>query len=156
VIATDCGFNAIWQEELSNSVTIPVFTSSLFLVPLISLMIGENKKVGIITADKTSLTDRHLRAAGIGESIPLCIVGMETKEEIFRVITGSKRTLNRRKFKSEVAEVSSWLLEQNSNVGAILLECTDLSPFIADIRRVANLPVFDIVMFVELLHRALC
>jgi len=155
-ITTDCGFNAIWQKELADSVSVPVFASGLLLVPLVHRMLGRGKRVGIITADKPSLTEAHLKAVGIDESIPICIVGME-REEQFSNIIGSGRVngpLNIGKFENEVARVATRLVEENTDVGAIVLECTDLSPFAEAIQRATRLPVFDIVALTNMIHTA--
>jgi len=155
-ITTDCGFNAIWQKELADSVSVPVFASALLLVPLVHRMLGRGKRVGIITADKSSLTEKHLKAVGIDESIPICIVGME-REEQFSSIIGSGTVngpLNIGKFENEVTRVATRLVEENTDVGAIVLECTDLSPFAEAIQRATRLPVFDIVALTNMIHTA--
>ena len=48
-IAGDCGFMAIYQQDIARAVSVPVITSSLLLVPLVYRMLAENKKVGILT-----------------------------------------------------------------------------------------------------------
>jgi Asp/Glu/hydantoin racemase len=37
-------------------------------------------------------------------------------------------------------------------VGAIVLECTNMPPYTADIQRATGLPVFDVVSLVHLVH----
>jgi Asp/Glu/hydantoin racemase len=41
------------------------------------------------------------------------------------------------------------------DLGAIVLECTNMPPYAGDIRRATGLPVFDIVSLVTLVHTAL-
>jgi Asp/Glu/hydantoin racemase len=41
------------------------------------------------------------------------------------------------------------------DLGAIVLECTNMPPYADDIRRATGLPVFDIVSLVTLAHGAL-
>ena len=53
-ITTSCGFNAIFQRELADSVSVPVFTSSLMQIPLVQNMLGKQQQVGVITAKKNS------------------------------------------------------------------------------------------------------
>ncbi|NIT78885.1 MAG: aspartate/glutamate racemase family protein, partial [Thermoplasmata archaeon] len=48
-IMGDCGFMALFQKALQESVRVPVFSSSLLLVPLVARMIPEGKRVGILT-----------------------------------------------------------------------------------------------------------
>jgi len=51
-ITTSCGFNSVFQRELADSVSIPVFTSSLMQIPLVHNMLGKQQTVGVITAKK--------------------------------------------------------------------------------------------------------
>jgi aspartate/glutamate racemase len=153
-ITTSCGFNAIWQRELANSVNIPVFTSSLLLVPLVSRMLRKDQKVGIITADESSLTKKHLEAVGINDSIPTCIIGMEKEKEFFNVVSGKKETLDQKKFEQNIIKIVRRLIQENNDIGAIVLECTDLSPFAEAIQRETKLPVFDILVLANMVYNA--
>ena len=153
-ITGSCGFLAIFQRELAEAVNIPVFTSSLIQVPLIYRMLGKNNSVGIITAMKRTLMEKHLEAVGI-KSIPLRIVGMEDQEEFYNVIIKLKKdTMDIEKIRSEVVEVASNLVKQNPDVGAVVLECTDLPPFAAEIQKATGLPVFDIVTLTNMVYHA--
>ena len=55
-ITTSCGFLARYQRELASAVSVPVFTSSLLLVPLVFRMLQEDQTVGILTIDAASLS----------------------------------------------------------------------------------------------------
>lgn len=46
-ITTSCGFLAGFQQELADAVNIPVFTTTLSLVPMIAPMLGKDKQIGI-------------------------------------------------------------------------------------------------------------
>lgn len=144
-ITTSCGFNAIFQEELANAVAIPVFTSSLVQVPLVHRMLKTGQSIGIITADKRYLTRAHLEHAGIASSIPVCIAGMENTGEFSRVRLDPRAEVDGGKFIQEVVDVATMLASENRDIGAIVLECTDLPPAAAAIRAMLGLPVFDIV-----------
>ena len=79
-ITTSCGFLALFQEELAKEINIPIYTSALMLVPMVSRMIGKNMKVGILTANKATLTKEHLMSVGINEEY--CVIeGLEDKQE---------------------------------------------------------------------------
>src|SRR5210317_2123414 len=41
------------------------------------------------------------------------------------------------------------LMKAHSNIGAIVMECTNMSPFAADIRKKFQVPVFNIYTFIE-------
>ena len=49
---------------------VPVFTSSLCLVPLVHRLLPRGRRVGIMTVNAGSLTPEHLDGAGIGEFEP--------------------------------------------------------------------------------------
>ena len=154
-IMTSCGFNAIFQRELANAVNVPVFASSLIQVPLVYQMLSKGQKVGIITADSPCLTQEHLRAVGITEETQVCILGIEDTEEFSRIRADPKAVLDVGKFEREVVEVANRLVKREENTGAIVLECTDLPPFAAAIRRAVGLPVFDIVTLAHMAYESL-
>src|SRR5712691_11794663 len=64
-VTTNCGFLAKFQAELAAAVSIPVFTSSLMLVPLVQRMLPPGRAVGILTVNASSLGAAHLAGAGI-------------------------------------------------------------------------------------------
>ena len=57
-IATSCGFLALFQRELQAAVAVPVWTSSLLLVPELQAALPAGRRVGVVTADAASLTPR--------------------------------------------------------------------------------------------------
>ena len=63
---------------------VPVATSSLMQVPWVQAMLPPGKRVGVITVSATSLTPRHLEAAGVPADTPF--VGTEDGAEFFRVL----------------------------------------------------------------------
>ena len=156
-ITTSCGFLVVFQEELANAVNIPVFTSSLMQVPLVHRMLKKGQKVGIITYDSRVLSERHLRAAGIDPSIPIAVSGLEMLE------AGSEGVLRYipEKYDDWVQEVerhtvltAKRLVSKNQDIGAIVLECTNLPPYAAAVQEAVGLPVFDIVSLVNLVYNA--
>lgn len=93
-ISTNCGFLAKFQRELGAAVRIPVFTSSLLLVPLVHRMLPPGRAVGILTVDAPSLTPDHLSGAGIGPDLPIVITGLEGEKEFSRVLLDDLLTLD--------------------------------------------------------------
>jgi len=51
-IAAECGYFAYFQKDIAGYVDIPVFMSSLLQVPFIQQVIGPQKTVGIVCAQK--------------------------------------------------------------------------------------------------------
>jgi hypothetical protein len=146
-VVMSCGFFSVVQEVLTEEVDIPVFTSPLLLVPLISRLIGRKRKVGIITASKKRLTREFLEPVGIDDSIPYVVEGLEASTEFYACFMGGTRTLLD-------VDLLRRFVEKNPGIGALLLECSDLPPFAADIREATGKPVFDFITFVNAIYQA--
>lgn len=144
-IATGCGFNALFQRDLAESVSVPVFASSLLQVPMVHRMLKTNQAIGIVTADSSLLSPAHLEGAGITRDVPCAIAGIQATGEFSRIRSDPRADLDGPRMKDEVVEVALELTDAHPDIGAIVLECTDLPPFSAAIRRATGLPVFDIV-----------
>ena len=154
-ITTSCGFLVKFQSALSRAVRVPVLTSSLLLVPLVHRMLAPGARVGIITVNAGSLTPEHLAGAGIGPDVPVAVIGMETEKEFTRVLLDDELELDVELAREEHRRVARRLIAEHSDVGAIVLECTNMPPYADDIRRETGRPVFDIVSLVTMVHDAL-
>ena len=154
-ITTNCGFLVKYQRELAGAVSVPVFTSSLLLVPLVHRMLPAGRRVGIMTVSATTLGAEHLRGAGIGSDIPIAVAGMETEKEFTRVLLGDELELDVEAAREEHVRVARRLVGEHPDLGAIVLECTNMPPYAEHIQRETGLPVFDIVSLVTMVHGAL-
>jgi aspartate/glutamate racemase len=148
-----CGFMALFQQEVSQHLDIPVFLSSLLQIPFIYQMTG--KKIGIITANASCLQLKHFTSTGISDSIPIAIAGMEEQTEFRDAILKEKGTLDSLKIQNEVVEVATRLVQQNPDIGSILLECSDLPPYAHAVQTAVGLPVFDFFTMINYVHTAL-
>jgi Asp/Glu/hydantoin racemase len=154
-LTTNCGFLVKYQRQLAAAVRVPVFTSSLLLVPLVHRMLGPGRRVGIMTVSAATLTPEHLEAAGIGAAVPLAVAGLETEKEFTRVLMGDELELDVDAARDEHVRVARRLVAEHPDVGALVLECTNMPPYAADIQRATGLPVFDVVSLVRMVHAAL-
>jgi Asp/Glu/hydantoin racemase len=154
-ITTSCGFLARFQRELTAAVAVPVLTSSLLLVPLVSRMLPPGKAVGILTIDSASLTEAELIGAGVSAGMAVVVAGMETEEEFHRAILEDRPVLDVDRSRAEHVRVAGRLVADHPTVGAIVLECTNMPPYRVDIQRATGLPVLDVVHLVNLVHQTL-
>jgi len=154
-ITTNCGFLVKFQRQMAAAVRVPVFTSSLLLVPIVHRLLAPGRRVGIMTVNAPSLTAEHLAGAGIDAGIPLAVVGMETEKEFTRVLLDDELELDVEAAREEHIRVARRLVGEHRDVGAIVLECTNMPPYADDIRRETGLPVFDITSLVRMAHDAL-
>lgn len=144
-ISTSCGFNAIFQKEMTNNLDVPVFTSALLQIPFIQNLIGSENYVGVITANKSSLTKEHFKACGITDDMNINVIGLENANEWSKIFTNPNNEFDIKVVTEEILEVAIKCVKNNPRIKAIVLECTDLPPFAKQIREAVNLPVFDYI-----------
>jgi Asp/Glu/hydantoin racemase len=154
-ITTNCGFLVTYQRQLAAAVTVPVFTSSLLLVPLVHRMLAPGRRVGIMTVSGATLGPELLAAAGVAPEVPVAVAGLEGEKEFTRVLLGDELELDVDLAREEHVRVARRLLAEHPDVGAIVLECTNMPPYAADIQRETGLPVFDVTTLVRMAHDAL-
>ena len=142
-ISTSCGFNAIFQKELAEALDVPVFTSALLQVPFVYNLIGKDKIVGVITANKSALTKEHFHACGITDDINVEVMGLENAKEWSKIFENPDEKFDIDAVTEEIIGVAIKGVAKHPEIGAIILECTDLPPYATKIREAVNLPVFD-------------
>src|SRR5947207_1411878 len=140
-ITTNCGFLIKYQTDLARAVRVPVFTSSLLLVPLVHRLLAPGGSIGIMTVNAGTLTRQHLAAAGVGPDVPLAVVGMETEKEFTRALLDNELELDVDLAREEHVRVARRLVAEHPDVGAIVLECTNMHPYTADIHLDTGRPV---------------
>lgn len=146
-ITTNCGFLSLYQDELAAALDVPVATSSLMQVPMVERLLLAGKRVGILTVSGSTLTVRHLTSAGVATDIPVGTT--EGGREFSRVILGDELELDVEAARHDNVEAATELQADHPEVGAIVLECTNMIPYAADIRSATGLPVFSMYGFVS-------
>lgn len=146
-ITTNCGFLSLFQEELAAAVGVPVATSSLMQVALVNRLLPKDRRAGILTISASSLTVEHLAKAGVPEGTPIGTT--EGGREFTRVILGNETELDVEAAREDNVEAALRLKREHPDLGALVLECTNMIPYAADIRRATGLPVFSMETFVR-------
>ncbi len=152
-IVTSCGFMAIFQKEIAASVNIPVISSSLLQVQLVSAMLAPGKKVGIITAKASSLGEKHFAGVGISH-VDKVVYGIEDTEFGQTFFNGIDH-IDLDLAEKEMVKVAQKMLTEHPDVGAIVLECTNMPPFTKVLQQATGLPVFDIINLIKYVHEAI-
>jgi Asp/Glu/hydantoin racemase len=146
-ITTNCGFLTLFQDELAAAVDVPVATSSLLQVPLIQKLLPPGKKVAVLTISKSTLTDEHLLAAGV--PLNTAIMGTDQGQEFTRAILDDEMELDISKARTDLLNAGQQLMQAHPDTGAIVLECTNMVPYAADLRAALGVPVYSIYSFVS-------
>jgi Asp/Glu/hydantoin racemase len=137
-ISTSCGFLALYQQELASVSPVPVATSALMLIPM---LVG--KKVGVITASARNLTPAHLIAVRAPADTP--IEGMPEAGAFAATFLANGTTLDREAVEAEAIAAGRSLLAKHPQVDEIVLECTNLPPYSAALKRALGVPVHDVL-----------
>jgi hypothetical protein len=162
-ITTNCGFMALYQEDLASRVGMPVATSSLLLVPLVHQMLGPGRPIGILTYDERYLSEAHFLALGwSSEQIPVVVAGVQDRPHWQRLVIDLAKEkqsgaaiLSLPALERELVEVARELVAVHSDLAALVLECTAFPPFASAVQAVVGRPVFDIALLTALLSAAL-
>jgi aspartate/glutamate racemase len=145
LIATNCGFLVLMQEELQNELQVPLLSSSLLQVPWVAATLPASRTIGVLTVERSSLTDDHLRAARIAPELPVVIRGLDEFGGYFtEQILGDHLELDLDRCRHEHELAATTLVEEHPDLAAIVLECTNMPPYADAIRRVTGLPVYDL------------
>ncbi|TXL70259.1 aspartate/glutamate racemase family protein [Vineibacter terrae] len=152
-VATSCGFLALFQAELAAVSPIPVATSALLLVPQLARTLPAGRRVGVLTASAASLTPAHLAAVGAPADTP--IAGMPAGGAFAHTFLGNAPDLDRDAVERETLEAGRALADRQPDLGAIVLECTNLPPYAAALRRALGLPVYDVLDLLRLFRAGL-
>ena len=145
-ITTNCGFLSIYQEEMAQATGVPVMASSLMQVGMVNAILPPGKRAGIQTISASALTQVHLEKAGVPAGTP--IGSTEGGQEFTRAILGNKLELDVDLARQDNVEAALALQAANADLGAIVLECTNMIPYAAAISQATGLPVFSIESFV--------
>jgi hypothetical protein len=152
-ITTNCGFLSLFQAEIAARVKVPVATSSLMQIPTVQALLPPGKSVGVLTVDARSLTADHLKAAGAPIDTP--IIGTETGREFTRVLLENEERLDVAAAEQDLLDAGRALVAKHPEVGALVLECTNMAPYSAALRDALGIPVYDIVGFITWFHAGL-
>lgn len=146
-ITTNCGFLSLFQKELSEAVPVPVVTSSLMQVEFVNRLLPAGKRAGVLTISASTLTSDHLSSAMVPEGTP--IGSTEGGQEFTRAILDNELTLDIEKARADNVEAALAMKENHPDLGALVLECTNMCPYAADIQKATGLPVYSIVSLVS-------
>jgi hypothetical protein len=152
-ITTTCGFLSLYQQELSEHCSVPVATSALLQVPMVARILPKGKRPGILTFSAESLTTPYLIRVGVDPSTP--VAGMPRDSEFQRAIRGADASVSFATLLQEVLDVAESFVKADASIGALVCECTNLSPYAHYIYRRLEVPVFDMVTLVHWFHGGL-
>ena len=152
-VATNCGFLVPFQDRLSTALGVPVASSSLLQVPFVQRILPPDRRVGVVTISATTLGPTHFAAAGMAPDTP--VMGTDPKGEFAQKILYNAPEIDFDLARQDVVAAALALRETTPDLGAIVLECTNMVPYARDVRRATGLPVFSIYSYLSWFQAAL-
>ena len=153
-ITTNCGFLALFQNELAAAVGVPVATSSLMQVPWVQATLPPGRRVGIVTVSAATLTPAHLAAVGVPLDTP--VAGTENARAVFRVLSRAEsEDKDVGLAEQDGLAAGRDLVARHPEVGAVVLECTNMPPYAAALAAAIGRPVYDIHSMISWFHTGL-
>jgi hypothetical protein len=152
-LSTSCGFLVLWQKLLEERLRVPVCSSSLLLLPRLEAELAPGARPGVITFDAAALGPQHLRAAGASPGTP--VAGLAPGSELYRAIREDRAGFSAGAARRAALEAGERLVRAHPEVGAVVLECTNLGPYREALQSALHRPVHGIVQALEALHARL-
>lgn len=153
-IATSCGFLALHQRAMAAAVRVPVFTSSLLQIPSVLSALSPDQQVGVLAISARSLTPAHFDAVGVppGAQARVVVGGLEQASAFYDPIIENRGPMDVALAEQQVVAAASALAEAHPDIGALVLECTNLPPYAAAIQVATGRPVWDAITLVRWAH----
>jgi hypothetical protein len=150
-LTTSCGFLVLFQRELQDAVRVPMVTSSLVLLPA---LLEQDRQVGVLTISAASLGPEHLAAAGVpgNRAGDVIIEGMDPGGEFVSAILGDRPQMDAARAGSEAVAAAQSLKRRAPRLRTLVLECTNLPPFAAQIEQATGLRTLSLLQCETLLR----
>jgi aspartate/glutamate racemase len=148
-----CGSFAYYQKAVAATLEVPAFMSVMLQVPLILQSLRPNQKLGILAASASALTPRVFEQCNITDTSRLAITEARDLQE-FQVMGSCTGGFNSHRLEQEVVTHVKRFVIDHPEVGAILLQCSDLPPYAWAIQNAVQLPVFDMTTLINWVYQA--
>ncbi|MDO4581643.1 MAG: aspartate/glutamate racemase family protein [Bacillota bacterium] len=152
-LSSACGFFGNFHAQVAEALDIPVALSTIAMTSWIQTLIKPSQKIGVLTADAKSLNPGLFKSCYVEDPSRLIIKDLRHEPE-FSCILEYRGEFDNAGVTSEVVGKAMELLEENADIGAILLECSDMPPYAYAVQAATQLPVFDYITMINFLHKA--
>lgn len=141
----------LFQKQLADEMDIPVAVSSLVQLPWIRTLLKKDQKIGIMTANAVAATDELFEHCGVERGNDLVIADLRHGEN-FCSIMEDRGSFDNAGVMNDVVSAAKKMVEENPDIGAILLECSDMPPYAYAIQAATGRPAFDFITLIKWLR----
>lgn len=152
-IICSCGYFGYYQKQLTEGLNVPVYASSLLQIPFIKVGLKKDQKIAVFNAVERRFTPELLSICGVDDPSIVIPHSMEFAEE-FSAIPRDRPYMNNAKVRQEFVDASKKLVKEHPEIGAILLECSDMPPYADAVQAATNLPVYDFTTMIRWVYNA--
>ena len=110
--------------------------------------------MGLITANSGMVSNRVIALSGIEQDRKLVIKGMQDTEEFGGNLLKGGDTLDTDKAQADVVGVATEMVNENPDLGAIIMECSMLPPYTKAVQEATGLPVYDFIQMIDYFQHA--
>ena len=152
-VCAACGYFGHFQKRVADQVDIPVYLSSIVQIPWIRVGLKSGQKIGVLCADRKNLTKELFNACSVTEADQeLCRIAGAGHLPEFSALLERRGHFDNEVLLQELIDRAKGLVEQNPDIGAILLECSDMPPYAWAIQKELQLPVYDFISMINYVH----
>jgi hypothetical protein len=141
-ITTSCGFLVLFQQALQAALAVPVWSSSLLLLPELQ----RSAPAGIVTVDAAALGADHLRAAGAPDTP---VEGLAPGCAFQRTLLNDEASLDVAEARAATVAAAQRLVARHPEIESIVLECTNMPPYADAVRAATGRAVHHLVSLLE-------
>ena len=154
-IIGNCGFFGTFQTAIQERIDTPFFSSSLVQLPTVLTCLPSSKKVGVVTANGPVLEEAPaIENCGVSaedKANRIVIAGAEGPE-FTKVLGQTGEPFDVQKLEEEIVAAARGIVESDPNIGAVLLECTELAPAAYAVQNAVRVPVYDYSTLIRFVH----
>ncbi|WP_244561243.1 hypothetical protein [Bradyrhizobium canariense] len=144
-ISSTCGFSIRHQAAVAASVDVPVGMSSLLLLPALLRQLPPLAKLAVLTYDSKFCSEDLLGLDDPNERARVVIGGIEGGKFWHDELKRPAPATDVAAIEADVASCIARLRDAHPQIAVILFECAAFPIVAPAIRRVARLPVYDVV-----------
>jgi hypothetical protein len=148
-----CGSFAHFQRRVADELPVPAYLSVLCQVPMILTGLKRTRRLFVLCSALSAVTDDVLAQSGISDTKRLKFGQMKGCQAFDRMLA-QELELDSAQLRKETLGKIKDALNEDPDIGAVLLQCSDLAAYSSDITRECGLPVFDVTHLITWAQRA--
>ncbi len=153
IICAACGYFGHFQQSVADQINLPVYLSSIVQIPWIRVALKSSQTIGVLCADIDNLTPKLFKACGVSsEDYDRCRIAGAGHLPEFSALMERRGHFDNEILRDELIILAKDLVDANPDMGAILLECSDMPPYASAIQREIGLPVYDFISMIKYAH----